>query len=175
MPDWSAHALRCMVSGKRAEEKRLTALWARVDTAELEAAQEYVNWCRTQLGLPHWIIYVGDNGPCPDDAYADCEANESRYLAKVRLSRRWLDIDAWAQANALLHECLHVAHHQLTEVVYRSLRAGMYRKQLDVFRVISDATDLQAERMVDQLATALTDSLGAVKAWKRIRKARGLK
>jgi len=163
------------MSGKKAEEKRLAALWAQVTEPELRAAQEYINWCRTQLGLPHWIIYVGDNGPCPDDAYADCEVNPTRYMAKVRLCRRWLDIGATAQANALLHECLHVSHHQLTEVIRCEVRNTLPRKAQAAFNVIECRSDLEAERMVDQLATALTDSLGAVKVWKRIRRANGLK
>lgn len=124
------------MSGKKAEEKRLAALWARVDKAELEAAQEYVNWCRTQLGLPHWIIYIGTTGPCPDDAYADCEANPTRYLAKVRIGRRWPELDVWAQANALLHECLHVSHHQLTEGIHLEVRNALPRKDQRAFNVI---------------------------------------
>lgn len=163
------------MSGKKAEEKRLAALWAQVTEPQLRAAQEYINWCRAQLGLPHWIIYVGDNGPCPDDAYADCDANPTRYMAKVRLGRRWPELTTWAQANALIHECLHVSHHQLTEGIQVEVRNALSRKDQRIFNIIEARNDLEAERMVDQLATALTDSLGAVKVWRRIRKANGLK
>jgi hypothetical protein len=160
---------------RKAEKARLAALWEQVDERELRAAEDFLVWCRTQLGLPHWYIYIGTTGPCPDDAYADCEVNPTRYLAKVRLGRAWLEIGPWAQANALIHETLHVSHHRLTEGVHIEVRNALPSKDQRAFNVIEARSDLEAERMVDRLATALTESLGAVKAWKRIRKAHGLK
>lgn len=155
-------------------KKELRAAWKTCTPAELDAAKTYLDWCATQLGLPHWTLYIGPDGPCPDDAYADCDVNPTRYMAKIRLWRGWTTLDRWAQANALLHECIHVTHHQLTEVVYDHLPKGTPTKAEGAFRVAESMVELQAERMADQLATALTDSLGAVKVWKRIRRDAGL-
>lgn len=146
----------------------LKAQWALCTEPEKRAAQEYVDWCKTQLGLPHWNIYIATVGHCDDDAYADCDVNPTRWMAKVRISRAWVTLDSWTRANALLHECLHVSHYDLTNVIRHEVRLTLPTKAQAAFNVIEARSDLEAERMVDQLATALTDALGAVKAWDSI-------
>jgi hypothetical protein len=149
-------------------------LWKLRTVDERAAAQSYIDWCRSVLGLPHWNIYVSDKMPCPKDAYADVDVNATRYMARVRLNPEWTSLDPWAQANALMHECLHVSVHQLTEGTTVEIVNAFSAKKQRTFNMIEARSKLEEERLCDQLATALTDSLRAVDAWKRIRAAHGL-
>jgi hypothetical protein len=153
------------MSKSKREQRRLADAWKQVAGPQVRAANDYLDWCRTVLGLPHWDIWVAVK-PCSNNAHASILPEDQRHIASINLSRDWINLEPAEQAMVLLHEVLHVSHHRLTNVMRLDARHGMSQKRYDH---LAECSRREAELMVDQLATALTKSLSAVHEWERIR------
>jgi hypothetical protein len=145
------------------------ARWNKMDRNEIKAANEYLAWCQAQLGQSHWDVYVGDI-PAEPDCNAAINSMENRWTADVRLNPDWPALSAERQANCLLHEVLHLAHHDLSEMIRCELPANFRGSNGQIrYESFQERSMTATERMVDQVATALCTALGALEVWKGIR------
>jgi hypothetical protein len=144
-------------------------LWDTLCQGEVEAVNTYLAWAATQLGLSHWHIYLAWE-PAVENATACIQVERLKLVAPVQVCLDWVTREPAEQAEALLHEVLHVAHMRMTNVVsdemYDHFTAG-HQMTLDAlhYRIY-----VEGERMVDGLARGLVKSLDAVAVWNEIRR-----
>jgi len=113
----------------------------------LEKAQRYVDAAKEILNLSQWEIKVKDF-PAAEDAYADIEAHDVLWHAKLRLSE-----DFWKEAPAeqrriIAHELLHL-HYAGVERLVGSAESVMGSAAYDLY---STVWDIEIERAADALS-----------------------
>lgn len=120
----------------------------------VEAVEVYMVRLLLALDLGHWRVYVAKDMP-PEDARASIEPTDGRRIAMLYLSETWEHEDPEEQQVDLVHEALHLAHHDQDEhirrFIYESGDISSYTKQLFMGQYRVDT-----ERMVDSLSYVLS-------------------
>jgi hypothetical protein len=131
--------------------------------ARRAALQEYVSTVRRELYLQHWEIRLPDEYPNDDDAIAEIDPCDGRYVATVRFGD-----DFWSESREraraiIVHELLHLQHVRLTNMI----RLGQYRQQLGagLYEHLEAELKREAEYMVDALTTVVAPSVPLPKRW----------
>lgn len=122
-----------------------------VTAEQAGAIERYVEKVLLKLDLNYWRVYVATKLP-PEDALLMIEPVDGRRVAMLYVSPGWWD-DRTADDKRidLVHECLHLAHHDQEEVIRRFKNTtgdvGSYPMSLvwEQFRI-------ETERMVDSLS-----------------------
>jgi hypothetical protein len=115
------------------------------------AIERYVAKVLVKLDLNYWRVYVAKDLP-PEGALLMIEPTDGRRVALLYVSDGW-----WTSQSAdekrtdLVHECLHLAHHDQEEVIRRFKNnngdVGTYAMSL-----VWEQFHVETERMVDSLS-----------------------
>lgn len=121
---------------------------------ELVAAIEsYVVEVLRILEITHWRVWVAKDLP-PEDAKMMIEPTDGRRVAMLYVSPDWDNQQADQKITDILHECLHLIHHDQEYVIRR-----FKNEQGDVghyaMSIVWDHFKIETERMVDQLSYIL--------------------
>lgn len=118
---------------------------------QVAAIERYVAKLLRRLELNYWRVYVARDLP-PEDSLLLIEPTDGRRVAMLYVSADWWDQQSAAEKRTdLVHECLHLAHHDQEEVIRRFKNnngdVGPYAMGLvwEQFRI-------ETERMVDSLS-----------------------
>jgi len=122
-----------------------------VTAAQVHAIERYVRKILYRLDLNYWRVYVACKQP-PEGAQLMIWPTDGRRVAMLYVSENW-----WADQSAeekridLVHECLHLAHHDQEEVIRRFKTnngdVGEYAMGL-----VWEQFKVETERMVDSLS-----------------------
>lgn len=115
------------------------------------AIEKYVRRVLKALDLSYWRVHVARDLP-PEDALLMIDPVDGRRIATLYVSERWWDEqDAEEKRTDLVHECLHLAHHDQEEVIRRFRRdngdVGDYPMS-----IVWSQFKVETERMVDSLS-----------------------
>lgn len=131
--------------------------------ARRAALQDYVSEVRRHLYLQHWEIRLPDEYPDDDDAIAEIDPCDGRYVATLRFGD-----DFWAGSRntaraVIVHELLHLQHVRITNMI----RLGQYRQQLGqgLYDHLEAEMKREAEYMVDALTTVVAPLCPLPKRW----------
>lgn len=113
----------------------------------LEKAQRYVDAVKEILNLTQWDIKVKDY-PAAEDAYADIEAHDVLWHAKLRLSEDFWKESPSEQRKIIAHEMLHL-HYAGVERLVNSTEATLGNAAYDLF---SKVWEIEIERAADALS-----------------------
>jgi hypothetical protein len=113
----------------------------------LEKAQRYVDAVKEILNLPQWDIKVKDY-PAAEDAYADIEAHDVLWHAKLRLSEDFWKESPSEQRKIIAHEMLHL-HYAGVERLVNSTEGTLGNAAYDLF---SKVWEIEIERAADALS-----------------------
>lgn len=118
---------------------------------QVATIERYVEKVLLRLDLNYWRVYVACKLP-PQDALLMIEPTDGRRVAMLYVSAEWWDDRTSEEKRTdLVHECLHLAHHDQEEVIRRFKNTtgdvGAYPMSLvwEQFRI-------ETERMVDSLS-----------------------
>jgi hypothetical protein len=113
---------------------------------QADSLQEYIWTIRNMLGLRHWDIFLASVA-ADDKCNASIHPVYGRHTASLAVHKDWWSFSREVQRNTIVHEILHVAHNNQTEVIRTS------ETSIWMWRTFERETEL----MVDHLATALED------------------
>lgn len=118
----------------------------------------YVRWMADRLWLRDWTITL-DREPLPSDcnAFARVLPTEGRKLATIEFCRDFLERDAEVIKNAVIHELIHCAHRDMTDVIRCVGNDHLLGKQ--AWDVLWEAFRVATETFVDSMATAFADQV----------------
>lgn len=126
---------------------------------QVSRIERYVADILRRLDLAHWRVYVSTHLP-PEDCLLMIEPTDGRRIAMLYVSEDWWKRDADEKRTDLVHEALHLAHHDTDSNVRRFLGESGDLSEYVKHVVISQfKTDL--ERMVDSLSYAVAPHLPA--------------
>lgn len=96
----------------------LPDVWPGMPADAWKALGEYVRWMADRLWLKDWTFTL-DREPLPSDhrAMARCTPTEGRKLASIEFSRGFLQRERDEIKNTVIHELLHAAHRDMTDVI----------------------------------------------------------
>lgn len=120
--------------------------------ARRRALMAYVERVRDAMGLRHWAIRIPDEHPeAAEDALAQIDPTEGRYVATLRLGEGFWTEDREGQRASIVHEMLHIHHVRVTDAV----RLGGYRTELgqSAYEELIATVKREAEYMTDALTT----------------------
>ena len=123
-------------------------------TSQVEAIETYMARLLRELDLAHWRVYVAADLP-PEDCIAMIQPTDGRRIAMLYISEDWWTAkDAEEKRLSLLHEALHLTHHDtdtgIRQFMENSGDIAEYVKYLVMTRF-----KLDLERMVDSLSYVL--------------------
>jgi len=116
-------------------------------TTRLDEAQRYVDAAKRILNLSQWDIKVKDY-PSAEDAYADIEAHDQLWHAKLRLSEDFWKESAEDQRKIIAHELIHL-HYAGVERLVNSAESVMGTAAYDLY---SKVWEIEVERAADALS-----------------------
>lgn len=120
------------------------------------------------LKLSGWDVglapEVGD-----EDCIAAIQIEQQRHVATISVCGDWLQRSDDVKVNALIHEVLHIAHHDLTSVIYHVLPEGGYVPEA-AQSMLQEMVRLEAEKMCDFLAGMFGAHLAPMTRWKELKK-----
>lgn len=124
-------------------------------TPQLTAAIEaYMRDILHRLDLGYWDVHVATDVPDSPDALLAIHPTDGRRVAMLYVSEGWAERDPDPR-QSLVHEALHLAHHDQEECIRRFFREngdiGEYVKS-----IIQSQFRMETERMVDSLANAIS-------------------
>ncbi|WP_159794431.1 hypothetical protein [Puerhibacterium puerhi] len=126
-----------------------------LSSAQADAIQECIWRVRDGLHLGHWDTFLAAE-PAMEGAIAHVDPVEGRYVAGIHLCEDWLERSPEGQRNDIVHELLHLAHREQTDVIRVGLlRSGFLSQRAGdmLWATFKDAT----ERMVDHLAGVVAE------------------
>lgn len=83
---------------------------------EIGRVYDFTTWFLEKLGMPQWRMQV-QTSPAPKDCYADITPTEGKHVGELRLAPGWMDLSTEEEkVETLVHECLHLTHHELTRL-----------------------------------------------------------
>lgn len=115
--------------------------------SRLEEAQAYIDNAKRILNLSQWDIKVKDY-PSAEDAYADIEAHDHLWHAKLRLSEDFFKEPAEEQRKIIAHELLHL-HYAGVERLVSSTESVIGAAAYDLY---SKVWEIEIERAADALS-----------------------
>ena len=125
-----------------------------LEREQVEKIERYVAKVLRRLDLNYWRVYVAKDLP-PDDAFAMICPADGRRCAALYVHEDWNKRTPYEQQLTLVHECLHLAHHDQEFTVRRWVDdspLSVTDSAEEMFRRFK----VDTERMVDSLANALT-------------------
>lgn len=122
---------------------------------QADALQEYIWTVRAILNLRHWDVFLAQE-PAEKDANASIHPVRGRFVAGLRISVGWFDLDEPTKRNTIVHELLHLVHRDQTEVIRCGLQDTGYLPG-KAFTMMWRMFELHTEAMVDHLATVLVE------------------
>lgn len=119
--------------------------------------QTYIEILQAELKLQAWDIYVAME-PAADDCNAVINFYSGRRVASIQLHPEWEEKSNADKRHILVHELLHVFHHDADDNLFRFLDASGDLSSY-VVCILKDQTRRDLERMVDSLANVIAPLL----------------
>jgi hypothetical protein len=112
----------------------------------------YARTIADNMGLRDWIVQVAHDGPVTPGVRATAQIAEGRKLIQVAFVDDLETLSAEEQRHVFVHELAHA----LVEDLWQSVRVGV-REEIGgaAYRVFIAQVQREAERLVDQIATAV--------------------
>lgn len=135
-------------------------VWPGMTAASWSALAEYVRWMADRLWLKDWTFKLNREPlPSSSDAYAKVTPTEGRKLATIDFCRDFLDHDRDTIKMVVVHELIHCAHRDMTDVIRCSgnehiLGAQAWDILWETFRI---ATEVFVDSMATAFAAQVTD------------------
>ena len=122
-----------------------------LNAEQVGAIETYIRQLLTALDLAHWRVAVGRDLP-PDGAILMIDPVDGRRFATIDLKADWWDTTTATEKRVdLIHEVLHLAHHDAEAGVrrYFDYSADVSRSTTDL---VMGEFKTNLERMVDSLS-----------------------
>lgn len=119
--------------------------------AQTRSIERYAARLQAKLGLSHWRVWVARDLP-PEGASMMIEPTDGRRVAMLYVSEGWWDKSAADKRLEMVHEILHLAHHEPDHIV---------RTEMPEDWPFYNLFHANLERMVDGLAFAIAPLLPA--------------
>lgn len=120
--------------------------------AQRAALARYVARLSGRLDLMEWRVRIG-NEPLAEDAVASIQPVTDRRVATLCVEEGFLDYSRDTIRRTLIHELLHLAHHEVAEGIRTFGESGAVARP--VFEVVWERFRQGEEVMVDRLAYAV--------------------
>lgn len=135
---------------------------------EVNRITQFLKDIGESLKLGGWDIHLAPEAT-DNDCIAHIVAEEQRHIASVYVCADWMQRSDEIRVNTLIHEVLHITHHDLTAVVYHVLPEGNYLPQ-GAMNMLQEMVRLEAEKMVDYLAGIFSAHLAPMQRWEELGK-----
>lgn len=119
-------------------------------TEQVDTINSYVRDLLLRLDLNYWRVEVAKNLP-PEDCLLMIEPTDGRRIAMLYIGEQWWERDPDQKRIDLVHECLHLAHHDQEECL-RRFKDGNGDIGDYVWSVVWSQFRIETERMVDSLS-----------------------
>jgi hypothetical protein len=125
--------------------------------ARAQALADYIRSIADRLGLGHWTVFLGSE-PAEEHARAQVQPVEGRYVASIHVQADWWDSAPHERRNDIVHELLHLAHRDQTDVIRVGLlRSGFLSEAAG--NMVWSLFATETERMVDHLTGVLAPEM----------------
>lgn len=124
---------------------------------DYDKIQIYIETLQSQLKLNAWDIFVAKE-MADDDCNASIHFVSGRRLASIKLHPEWDERPAEEKRHDLVHELLHVFHHDTDDNLFKFFETSGDLSDY-VVSIVIDQTSRDLERMVDSLANVIAPML----------------
>jgi hypothetical protein len=117
-------------------------------TLEANSIVVYADKCLEVLNMKHWMVMLASKPTDHENAIASVDPTDGRYCAVIYVCSDWDDYPTDQKRSTILHECIHLTHHQLDDHL-RNVLGNNTQLSEDLWHAVYTPFCKNLEYMVD--------------------------